>query len=58
MTPDQGFMAARAPAERVAFSTKRKPMDLPSGAQARESMLPVRWVSCLNAPVDFVQIKI
>ncbi len=33
-------------------------MDLPSGDQARESMLPVRWVSCLIPPVDLVQRKI
>ena len=57
MTPDQGFMAASAPAERVAFSTKRKAMDLPSGDQASESMLPVRWVSWRVLPVDLDQRK-
>ena len=34
MTPDQGFMAASAPAERVAFSTKRKASPWPSGEKA------------------------
>ena len=53
MTPDQGFMASRAPAVRVAFSTKRKAMDLPSGDQAGCWMLPVRWVSWRVWPVAF-----
>ena len=58
MTPLQGFMASSAPALRVAFSTKRKAMDLPSGDQASSSILPVRWVSCFDSPVLFDQRKI
>src|SRR6202020_3258483 len=57
MTPDQGFVAARAPAERVAFSTKRKAMVLPSGDHARDSMPPVTWVTCFDWPVFFDQRK-
>ena len=40
ITPAHGFIAARAPALRVAFSTNRKPTDFPSGDHASESILP------------------
>ena len=53
MTPDQGFMASRAPAWRVAFSTKRKAMDLPSGDQAGCWMSPVRWRELLGVAGGF-----
>src|ERR1700744_2403743 len=58
MTPFQGGMASRAPAWRVAFSTKRKAKDLPSGEKAGCWISPVRWVSCLTSPEDLDQRKI
>jgi hypothetical protein len=58
ITPAHGFMASSAPAERVAFSTKRKAMDLPSGDQAGCWRLPVRWVSWWISPVERDQRKI
>src|ERR1700722_10924045 len=51
MTPDQGFMAASAPAERVAFSTKSKASVEPSGEKAACWKMPLRWVSCFDSPV-------
>src|ERR1700731_3926007 len=51
MTPAHGFIAARAPALRVAFSTKRKPIALPSGDQVSESIIPTRRVSRFDSPV-------
>jgi len=58
MTPDQGFIASSAPAERVAFSTNRKAIDLPSGDQAASWKLPVMWVNCLLSPLALDHRKI
>jgi hypothetical protein len=57
MTPDHGFMAAVAPAARVAFSTKRKAMDLPSGDQLGEVISPWMWVSWRTELVAVTQVK-
>src|ERR1019366_2435629 len=50
-------MASRSPAWRVAFSTNRKAMDLPSGDHSSELMAPGRWLTCFSSLVAGVQTK-